>query len=288
MNTALRSLFISSLVAAIATPTNAFATGSASSGSASSGSDAPNPGASASVVPTTSRQRAFIATTLDFGYKYVRPRLSAGYGRPFETWFGLDLNPEASNTHVGGYAGVRLATPVVDVRSGLLYNRSFFHSLLPVERSTTRAEAEVLLGGEPASYFAASSELTLDVPLGGGLRLLSETESVGLLGVRRDRYVFVESVGVVTNPTWLLRQRLGLSAAAASIEGLSVGGAAEIVVLPGRNEHVWRAGPLARWRLFENFDLRFTALPVIVSPDSLGLLGGEFEFGLRWRWTPHG
>src|SRR4051812_9462641 len=36
--------------------------------------------------------RPFVATTFDFGFVYVRPRLSLGYGRPFTQWVGVDLN----------------------------------------------------------------------------------------------------------------------------------------------------------------------------------------------------
>ncbi len=228
--------------------------------------------------------RTFVATTIDLGYKFFRPRLSAGYGRPFDTWAGVDLNPQASNTFVGGYGGVRLATPFANLRSGLLYTLGFARSLLPIRDSYTRAQAERNLDEQNVHYAASSTELTLTIPI-VGVFILSESEFIHLLGVRTDRYLFLETIGVVTDPSWVFRQRLGLGLPVTSVEGLAVGAVGELVAIPGRDANVWRAGILARWRLFDDVGLRLSMLPVIASPDYLGLTGGEFEFGLRWSWS---
>src|SRR5436190_10279915 len=62
--------------------------------------------------------RQFVATTVDVGFVYLRPRLSLGYGRPFTEWIGVDANPIASQNGLGVYGGLRLEIPHLDLRFG--------------------------------------------------------------------------------------------------------------------------------------------------------------------------
>src|SRR5688572_23826812 len=45
------------------------------------------------VVWSRQRVRWFGSAELDTGFLYLRPRFSAGYGRPHDTWIGIDTNP---------------------------------------------------------------------------------------------------------------------------------------------------------------------------------------------------
>ena len=225
----------------------------------------------------------FLAATVDGGYRFVRPRLSVGWGVPFAEWLGVDVNPFLSGNALGGYVGVRFASPYVNVRSGISRVYSLNRSFLPITDSYNRELAELRFDDDRARYWAFRSELTLRIPLFGG-RLISETESIGIRGTPEDRYVFVQLAGVVSGGSWLLRERLSYSYPVESVSGLAVGVSGEVVVLPERRERVWRAGVRARWQLWDNLGLRLTALPTISGPDRIGLVGGEFELGVRWFW----
>ena len=53
--------------------------------------------------------RLFVATTFDIGFVYLRPRVSFGYGRPFTSWFGVDVNALALSAGLGAYAVTKAA-----------------------------------------------------------------------------------------------------------------------------------------------------------------------------------
>jgi len=48
--------------------------------------------------------RWFVSSEIDTGFLYVRPRFSAGYGRPHDLWVGVDTNPIFSVLHEACYA----------------------------------------------------------------------------------------------------------------------------------------------------------------------------------------
>ena len=105
--------------------------------------------------------RWFIASTVDFGYLFFRPRFGAGFGQPFNTWGGLEASPSGSDTFAAGYAGLRVATPYVNVRTGISYTVSFARSFLPIAESYTRADAERNVSGHAAKSTATSTEVDL-------------------------------------------------------------------------------------------------------------------------------
>jgi hypothetical protein len=235
-------------------------------------------------IKTPERPRWFTAGSVDLGYKYLRPRLNLGYGIPFGQWLGVDINPLLSSLAVGAYAGVRISTRYVNIRSGVMSIISFDRSFLPIQRRYTREASELRLHDESAKYNGYTTELTLNLPVAGG-NLNAETEAIGVSGVPEDRYVFVDTAKVVGGGSWVLRQRLAYTYPIATVPGLMLGPGAEVLILPIRKEQVYRAGVLARWWLYPQLGFRFALLPVVASPDSLGLIGAEFELGLRWLWS---
>ena len=79
--------------------------------------------------------RPFLATTLDVGWTYLRPRASLGWGKPFVAWFGIDANPIIQGTGLGAYGGLRLALPRFDLRVGPRYFFGFNRNYLNPQRS---------------------------------------------------------------------------------------------------------------------------------------------------------
>lgn len=230
--------------------------------------------------------RWFLATKTDTGVLYLRPRLSGGYGKPHQRWVGFDANPLVSSAATGFYAGVRLEHPVASLRSGLLYAFSFRRSRLPIQDHYDRRDVELMIEGQNARYASWDSELELHVPA-GPVTLLSESQPVVVGEVPDNRYLFLESVRVVMAPHWVLRQRLGVAFPWPWIEGFSFALVGEGVYVPNRDDTViWRAGATVRWWLYPDLEMRINFVPVVHSPDRLGIIGGDFaQFGVRWLWA---
>jgi hypothetical protein len=104
--------------------------------------------------------------------------------------------------------------------------------------------------------------------------------------VPEEHYVFDETRHVVAAPPYLWRQRLGYLFDFLPNDELTLGPIVEVIGIPERDALVWRAGPIVRFRLFDDLELRAGFVPVVASPDNIGIAGGDFgEFGIRWRWA---
>lgn len=228
--------------------------------------------------------RPFLSTEVDVGVSYARPRVSFGYGRPHRHWGGVDLNPILTANALGAYGGLRYASPYVDFRTGLRYFYGLYRSYLPIQDSYTGQDID-FRGGDNSQYLTYESELTLTIPVGPGV-VTSETAGSRLWGVPDDRYVFEETVHVVAAPPHLWRQRIGYVVGLLPRGELRLGVVGEVVGIPNRDALVWRGGLIVRFRLFDDLELRANFVPVIASPDRIGIAGGDFgEFGVRWRWA---
>jgi len=227
--------------------------------------------------------RWFFSTAVDMGFSYLRPRGSVGWGLPHADWLGLDFNPIVSTSAVGGYAGLRFADGPFNLRIGARYFHSFRSALLEVQDSYDFDEIELRVGAL-ADYLSAETELTLTPRLGPG-NLLSESALTYISGVEDGKYVFEETIRAVVAPPWAWRQRLGyffhLFDAA-----FRIGPVAEVVGLPGRDAFVVRAGVAARFRANRSIEVRAAFIPVVSSPDVLGISGADVGLlGIRWRWA---
>lgn len=227
--------------------------------------------------------RWFIASRIDAGFFFLRPRLSAGYGKPHHSWVGLDAIPILSTSALGGYTGVRAEGKYFEARSGTLYQYSFNRSYLPAAPSYGRRDIDVL-DGPRAQYWLWDSELELYLPL-DVLRLRSQTQAVFAGGLPDDHHLYIDTLWVVAGPGRTVRERLGFEF---FVPGTNIGitPAAEIVWLQARSTTVVRAGAQLRWLLSDEFEVRTTILPVVYSIDELGRAGGDvLEISLRWRWA---
>ncbi len=230
------------------------------------------------------RFRPFVAATLDFGFLYMRPRVAFGWGRPHSTWFGVEMNPVFSTLSVGGYGGLRAAFPFFDVRVGVRGSRSFDHGYLPNQDGYSLLDFNVATGN--ATYIAYETELRSVFRVGpGDVGLLASVTQI--TGTPEGSSVFDDTLHVVARPPAVWRARAGYSFFIASQIGrFSITPVVDVLGNPSRDAVMLRVGLLATYLINKNLEVRGSFVPVILSPDSIGLIGGDFgELGLRYRWA---
>jgi hypothetical protein len=260
----------------------------------------PDPDAPLSVLPTpedalidpkmarswgTLPSRGFVATTMDIGFVYIRPRLSLGYGRPFTQWVGFDANPIAATSHLGAYAGARVEIPHLDFRIGPRYIRSFERTFLPEQESYSRIDLERNTG-DPAVTLTFEAELDLSAKLGPGL-ILGRGSASYITGVPDDRAVFEETLHIIVDPPFVWRARLAYVFTFGSRNQHSIGPAVDFLDVPKRDDsRTIRVGPIMRMQLSRRVEVRGSFIATVLSPDRIGRVGGDFtELGVRYRWA---
>jgi hypothetical protein len=229
--------------------------------------------------------RSFLATTLDVGWVYLRPRLSVGYGKPFRTWFGLDVNPIVSGAGVGGYAGLRLALPGFDLRVGPRYFASFNRNYLVPQKNYNRVDLDSTLR-DPARVVTLESEAEASLPVGpGDIVALGSVSYV--TNVPNNELVFEETLRVVVAPPFVWRGRGGYVVRFGTSRQHSIGIVADVLDVPKRDDSLTvRVGPVVRIVLSRRVEVRGSFVPTVVSPDHIGIIGGDFtELGFRYRWA---
>jgi hypothetical protein len=271
-----------------------------SSAAEPAGEKFPDPDAPLSVLPTNEDAlidpkmarswavlpaRPFVSTTFDFGFVYLRPRVSFGYGRPFTQWVGVDMNPIAQTSGLGAYGGLRIEIPHVDFRLGPRYFSSFEHTYLERRDSYTRIDLEREVS-TPAHTLTWEAELDLSFPVGPGKLLLRGSASY-VTGVPDDKNVFEETLHIIVNPPLVWRTRLGYAFTFGEHNQHSIGPAVDFLDVPKREDsRTIRVGPILRMQLSRRVDVRGSFIVTVVSPDRIGLRGGDFtELGLRYRWA---
>lgn len=229
--------------------------------------------------------RQFTSTTVDLGFVYVRPRLSLGYGRPFTQWVGVDFNPIASQNGLGAYAGFRVELPHFDFRFGPRYFSSFEHTYLRTQPSYSRLELENG-GGKPSRTLTYEAELDLTFTLGPG-KLLMRGSASYVTGVPEGQSAFEETLHIIVDPPLVWRARLGYVFTFGSRNQHSLGPVVDLLDVPKRDDsRTIRVGPVLRLALSRRVDIRGSFIVTVISPDRIGLVGGDFtELGVRYRWA---
>ena len=229
--------------------------------------------------------RAFVATTVDVGFVYLRPRLSLGYGRPFTQWIGVDANPIAAQNGLGAYVGLRLEIPHLDFRIGPRYFASFNHTYLPEQASYSRLDLESN-SGDPSRTLTWEAELDLNVDLGPG-RLLLRGSASYVTGVPDGYNAFEETLHIIVDPPLVWRARLAYAFTFGSRKQHGIGAAIDLLDVPKRDDsRTIRIGPIVRLALSRRVDVRGSFIFSVISPDRIGLAGGDFtELGIRYRWA---
>jgi hypothetical protein len=221
--------------------------------------------------------RPFVATTFDFGFVYVRPRVSFGYGRPFTNWIGVDVNALARTSGLGGYGGLRIEIP--------RYFASFEHTYLDRRDSYARIDLEREVS-TLARTLTWEAELDLNAKLGPGVLLLRGSASY-VTGVPEGQNVFEETLHIIVSPPFVWRTRLAYAFTFGARDQHSIGPAVDFLDVPKRDDsRTIRVGPILRMQLSRRVDVRGSFIFTVVSPDRIGLVGGDFtELGLRYRWA---
>jgi hypothetical protein len=160
--------------------------------------DHPEPPDSSDTGWSSGRVRPFVAATVDAGFLYLRPRVSAGYGRPHSLWAGPEANPIFAGSATGGFVGVRAATPAIDLRLGVRTLYAFERNFLGAAPSYERLDLDRATGGQ-ARYTTYEAELTGGVVAGPG-ELLGLASVSYVTGVPDGSYVFEETLRVIVAP----------------------------------------------------------------------------------------
>jgi hypothetical protein len=230
------------------------------------------------------RRRLFLASTVEGGFVYARPRFAVGYGRPYWRFAGLETYPLASLNGVGYYAGLSAALPGITLRLGGRYSYPYSMYYLLPQSSFSRLDLERQEGSK-AEYLALESELNATVPVfvGSAFAVLS---GYRIEMVPDGYFIYEESLRQVVKPPYVWRARLGYLVGLGRENAIRLGAAAEVIGLPGRDEFVVRAGLLGSVLINAHLEAQASFIPVIVSPDTLGLAGGDFgQLGVRFRWA---
>jgi hypothetical protein len=229
--------------------------------------------------------RLFIATTVDIGWIYLRPRLSGGWGRPHTAWVGFDVNPTFSANALGFYGGLRLALPRLNWRVGARYNYSLGRAYLDDAESFDRTDFD-LTTNDRSRYLTLETEVEWSLPVGGG-DLVGLASLSYVSGVPEDKFVFEETLRVMVDPNWVWRVRGGYTRRFGTRDQHSAGVVVDVLAVPGRDDSLTvRAGPIVRIVLSRRVEVRGSFVATVASPDSLGLAGSDFtEIGLRYRWA---
>ena len=255
--------------------------------------DAPSPDAPAAegteqaVVPRyweLGRPRLFLAAILEGGYAYARPRFSAGYGQPYWRWLGIEAHPIISAGGLGHYLGLGGAIPGIAVRVGARYTYPFARDFLRPQNSYTRLDTE-RRETTRADYLALESEITATVPVAVGSAFAVLTGYRAEL-VPDGYFVLEENLRAVLKPPYIWRARLGYLATFGRDGSVRIGAASDLIGLPGRDEFVVRAGVLGSVLINARLEAQTSFIPVILSPDTLGLAGADFgQLGIRLRFA---
>ncbi len=228
--------------------------------------------------------RPFLATTVDVGFLYLRPRLSVGYGHPFSTWFGIDVNPLVTSTGFGAYGGLRFQIPWFDLRAGARAFEAFEHVYLAPQAHFTSVDLQQT-SGATSKYVTLEGELSGAIPAGPGSILLVLTASA-VEAVPKGFYVYEETLRVITDPPAIYRARTGYALRLGPEGAARVGVVGELLDLPGRGDLVFRAGVVASFTIDDHLEALGLLVIPVASPDSIGIAGGDFaELGIRYRWA---
>ncbi|MEO7096592.1 MAG: hypothetical protein ABI175_25260 [Polyangiales bacterium] len=228
--------------------------------------------------------RAFVSGILDFGYLYLRPRLSAGFGKPHYRWVGVDVNAIVNDNGYGAYGGIRGAMPLFDIRFGARPFASFRHTPLQPRGSYDVLDLNTKIG-TPTRVVTFEGELSGSLPLGPG-SILTVLGGSHVVGAPDGAYIYEETLHVIVAPPWIWRTRLGYALKLGAEGNASAGLVAEMLYLPGRHDYVIRAGFIGTFVISDHLEALISLVPPIKSPDSLGAAGGDFgQLGIRYRFA---
>lgn len=228
--------------------------------------------------------RFYISSMLDAGYLYGRPQIGVGFGKPNWRFVQLETWAAISGGGVGQYQGLRMGLPFSELRAGARYQVPFDRSFFKQKESYTRFDFEDR-SGPTARYLAIDVENTASIPFFGG-SIFTLIGSTYVSGVPEGYNVYEEQLRIVGTGPWFHRARIGYALRIGQQGAIRVGPVVEGIYNPGRKMTVIRGGVVATIVMTHHLEVLATFIPTIVSPDAIGLAGGDFgQLGIRYRWA---
>lgn len=227
--------------------------------------------------------RPFVSAKIDLGIPYGKPAFAFGYGMPHWIWAGVDVNAISTLEFAQIYAGVRAASPILDLAFGARDTWSFGKGIVTIPPFTR--DDVLSSGSRKARYWALEAEAVASAPLPHSA-LVADFIIVHTLGVSSEQYIYDESYRVVVRDTPFYVLRMAAVARLLHEDALKVGVLAAYIFGTGRGQGVWRLGPAGALQLTDHLEI-VAALALNVSgPDSLGLSLGAYGIaGVRYRWA---
>jgi hypothetical protein len=203
---------------------------------------------------------------------------------PYWRWAGVEAYPLISLNGVGHYAGIGAAIPGLHFRAGGRYTYPFQRTFLLPRESFTQIDTE-RREGPRADYLSLEAELSGTLPAPGG-SLFAVLTGYRVALAPDGYYLHEESLRQVMKPPYIWRARLGYLFAFGRDAAIRLGPTGDLIGLPGRDEFVVRAGVVASVAIDAHLEAQASLVPVIVSPDTLGLAAADFgQLGVRFRWA---
>ena len=228
--------------------------------------------------------RFFVSQRSELGTPYAKPYLSVGYGLPHWIWTGIDVNAIFTLEMAQVYAGVRAATPVLDLALGVRDTWSVDKPFLYRAEHLHRAD---VLGapGAKARYWALEAEAVGIVPLPHSA-LVFDFITVHALDAPRGSYVYDEAYrAVVKNPLFFVLRAAPLLRIL-NENSFKIGVVTETVFGTGRDKPVVRVGPAASLQLTDHLEINVVGTFAVSSPDALGLFLSTYGVaGIRYKWA---
>jgi hypothetical protein len=230
------------------------------------------------------KPRWFVSAKPEAGAIFLKPYVSFGYGMPHWIWAGLDFNTIVTSEMFQAYAGVRAATPILDLAFGVRDTWSFSKRFVEPADSYSRYSVYDSPGAV-ARYWAWEAEAVAIAPLPHSA-LLANLIVVGMLDVPEGQAVYDESYRGVINDSVYFALRVAAVARLLRESALKVGVLSEFLLGTGRDQAVVRIGPAGSLQLTDHFEINAMATLVVSSPDSLGLSLGTYAMaGVKYRWA---
>lgn len=228
--------------------------------------------------------RWFVSTKSDLGTPYIKPYFSAGYGLPLFIWGGVDVNSITTMEFTQVYAGIRAATPVLDLAFGFRDTLSFGKPFLAPKPSFTRSDV-LDAPGPGARYWAWEAEAVGILPLPHAA-IVADFIMVRTLDVPDGKYLYEESYRAVVAKPFYAVLRTAAVARVLRDGALKFGPLFEYVFATGRDADVYRLGPAVSLELTDHLEAQGAVTFAVSSPDTLGLTLGTYGVaGVRYRWA---
>lgn len=227
--------------------------------------------------------RLYVSSIIDAGYLYVRPSIAVGFGKPHWRFVQLETSTAVSGNGAGQFGGLRLAIPYAELRGGLRAQLPFSQTFLVSKPSHDRFDLEER-DTPGARYLSIDTDLLATAPAYHG-SVFALVGAYRLSGVPEGYDVYEELLRVISRSGWIYRVRLGYAFRFGEQGAVRFGPVVEGIYIASRDARVIRAGVVATVVLTHNVEVLATLIPTLVSPDSIGVTGGDFgQLGVRYRW----